>query len=589
MKRFKKTLAMLLSVTFIIGSVSMPALTSSAESTEALGSYQNDFNVNGDLSQITKDFNIYYDSKAQNYNQLADITSDPSKYFTVANNRLERVYDDATEKDTANNANRPYWRMAYYTYKNQQFKNFTLSVDAYFPLAGSNYNAITVGTLGGGVKSNGGFTLGMQNMSGTTVDVYLGSEADVKKNFDDWWIHDCSGKATYTHASGDKNFKIILTVKDGKASATINGTSVLKDIEVGEVTGYISLVNGYGNNLYYDNLSITSLDAIESTFERTEELGKYSNNFDVNGLNGLITQDFNLYFDTIDQNVNSLSNITADPSNYMTFANNRLERVYDSSREKLDWEDANRPYWCMAYFTYKNQTFKNFKLTVDANFKSSGSSYYAITVGSMGAGLKSNGGFTLGFQDYGGLQVYLGSAADVKINFDDWYIHGGALETINKTEDNKYAIELTVSGGKASVSINGAAVLTDVEVGEVSGYVSLVSGLTTGAYYDNLTITSLDESTYSRTEEAGLYENNFDVAGYKDLITKDFNLYFDTIANSTNTMSNITTDPSRYMTFANNRLERIFDEATELLPWDPIGAWHTTPIRIRPLRISSLP
>lgn len=201
----------------------------------------------------------------------------------------------------------------------------------------------------------------------------------------------------------------------------------------------------------------------------------------------------------------------------------------------------------MAYYTYKNQTFKDFKLTVDANFNSYGSSYYAITVGGMGAGLKSNGGFTLGFQDYDGLQVYLGSAADVRINFDDWYIHGGAVKTIDKTEDNKYNIELTVFGGLATVKINGTEVLKDIYVGYLDGYVSLVSGLTTGAYYDNLKIESISEDATERTAAI-----DFEVEPMGDITA--VNMSLDSNVSYLNTLTDLAYDDTAFE-YIGTRLE----------------------------------
>ena len=480
---------------------------STFERVEQCGIYSNNFNVSGLNSIITKDFNLYYDTSDTTANSLANITTEPSKYMTFANNRLERVHDES-ELSPGTDGNRPYWCMAYYTYKNQAFKNFTLTVDAYLPTWGSNYNAITVGSMGGGLKSNGGFTLGFYNGAEDALTVYLGNAADVAANFDDWYVHDCTGKSTYAHESGSFNYQITLTVSGGKATVSINGTTVLTDIEVGEVSGYVSLVNGLASGSYYDNLSIISTD--ESTFARTEESGKYSNNFDVSGLNSIITKDFNLYYDTSDTAANSLTNINTDPSKYITFANNRLERVRDES-ELYPWTDGNRPYWCMAYYTYKNQVFKDFTLTVDAYLPTWGSNYNAITVGSMGGGLKSNGGFTLGF--YNGaedaLTVYLGNAADVAVNFDDWYVHDcDGKRVYNHGADQKdYKITLTVFGGMATVKINDVVLFEDFYVGYLDGYISLVNGLVaTGesSYYDNLKIEAITDNGSERNADINL-------------------------------------------------------------------------------------
>ncbi len=566
MKKANQLIALALSFTLLL--CFLPVFSFAyAESDGSDGSdntYINSFDVDGDLSEITKDFKLYFDTKDSTNNSLVDITADPSNYMTFANNRLERVFDADTELYPWDNGNRPYWCMAYYTYKNQIYKNFELSVDAHMPSWGTSYYAITVGSMGNGLKSNGGFTLGFQTYD-SNLFVYLGSASDVGRNFDDWYIHDCTGKSSISRTSDD-NYKIELKVYGGLASVIINGTAVLSNINVGEVNGYISLASGIVTGAYYDNLTIISKDI--STFERIEKAGKYSNNFDVSGNGSLITGDFNLYYDTTETHLNSLSNITTSYSKYITFAKDRLERVVDDS-ELRPWEDGNRPYWCMAYYTYKNQTFKNFKLTVDAYMPDWGTNYNAITVGSMGDGLKTNGGYTLGFCNASSseMAVYIGSAADVAVNFDDWYIHDcEGKATIARKADNTYKIELNVSGGRAFVLIDGTAVLTNIDVGSVSGYVSLVNGLSTGSYYDNLTIAE-NVPEYERVEDDGKYSNNFNVDDDISKLTADFNFYHDTKDSNDNTLVDITSDPSKYLSVSGNNLTRIFDPATEFNPW----------------------
>ena len=243
MNKSKKIIAWCLSITLLLSFLPIFSFVSAGDVENNVVSYSNDFNVDGDLSKITKDFNLYYDTSDTGENSLKNITSDPSKYMTFANNRLERVRDDS-ELGYWNDGNRPYWCMAYYTYKNQTFKNFTLTVDAYLPTWGNTYNAITVGSMGGGLKNNGGFTLGFFNSADDMLTVYLGNAADVAVNFNDWYVHDCAGKGTYTHENGNYNFPITLTASGGKATVSIDGTTVLTDIEVGEISGYVSLVNG---------------------------------------------------------------------------------------------------------------------------------------------------------------------------------------------------------------------------------------------------------------------------------------------------------------------------------------------------------
>lgn len=581
MKTLKKSLALILSICLLLCTI--PIVLSASAASENVGSFTSDFSMGGNLSEAEKYFAFYHDTADKSTNSLAKLTSADtlSSYVTVANDRLERKFNSSTEKDAGHDGNRPYWCMMYYTYKNQTFKNFSMTVDAYFPYSGSNFNAITLGTMGGGFKSNSGYTLGFQNIGGNKFYTFLGTTAEVKKYFDNFIIGESTEGHTYfTNAASDYKYTITLTVKDELASVTINGEKAFEDRNIGNVSGYISLCNGIATGSYYDNFSITSLD--ESTFERTETPGYYSNNFDVSGVTSVLESDFNFYHDTTDSKNNSLAKLTsADTlSNYFTSGGNSLGRLFYLDKEKYPWNSGNFPYWCMMYYTYKNQTFKNYTLTVDAYLPAWGSSYNAITLGKMGGGFKSNGGYTLGmyFSNTTTMGLFLGKASEVKSYYDDWYIHestAGHTTSIAKSEDNKYKIVISVNNGLADVTINGIKVFEDRNIGDVTGYISLCHGLCDSAggnisTYDNLVIESLDENTYNRTEAEGSYTNNFDVNGLNGILTEDFNIYHDTTSSTLNTLSllNGTDSLSTYFTSGNNRLERIFDANTEKQPWN---------------------
>ena len=111
-------------------------------------------------------------------------------------------------------------------------------------------------------------------------------------------------------------------------------------------------------------------------------------------------------------------------------------------------------------------------------------------MGTMGGGFKSNGGYTLGFQYRSeGLVVYIGTAADVMTNFDDHWIHDCASKvTIPRAEDNIYNVGLTVKDSIATVYINGEAVISDYNVGDIEGYLSFCNGIVTGSYFDDIVI-----------------------------------------------------------------------------------------------------
>lgn len=575
MKNGKKIVAWFLSLCMVLSIVPMYSLLAeSSHKTETDESYTNNFNVGGDLSLLTEDFAFYLDTKASNNNSMSLLTLDGelASYVTVEKNRLERIFNSQTEYDAGNNGNRPYWGMMYYTYKNRQVKDFSLETDAYFPTSGTSYNAITVGSMGGGFKSNGGYTIGFQHMRVDGVlqlQVFCGTAAEVKTYFDDWYIHEsANGHKAAVTATDDYKYKIKIEVRNGVANVYIDDVLVMGNRNVGKKEGFLSLCNGIANGSYYDNLS---LDVIAGEpYIRVEEDGKYQNNFNETTLSAL-SSDFTFYHDTKDKSTNSLKNITNDIkiSNYMTVENGKLERVFNSNEELQPWEDGNRPYWCMTYYTYKNQKFKDFSLTVDAHLSSWGTSYHAITVGSNGGGFKSNGGYTLGFQIKDNkLCTFLGNASAVQKDFDDWYIHDTSnKKTVDQTSDNLYTIKLTVENGLATVEINGVAIYVNRAVGEVDGYISLCNGISTGSYFDNLSIESIKPVGNIRVEETGKYQNNFNSIDLETL-AGDFNFYHDTTSTKNNSLKDITSDEtlSKYMTVANGVVERKFNSEADFEP-----------------------
>lgn len=573
MKKNQKIIALLI-VACMLFSV-IPMFSLSAESDDNSVTYTNDFNLNGDLNALKDDFNFYHDTIESKANTLADITNDSSlsSYVTVKNDTLERVFNSATEKNADSDGNRPYWCMMYYTYKKQIFKDFTLEVDAYYPISGNSFNAITIGTLGGGFKSNGGFTFGFRNEGKNLATVFLGTASEVQTYFDDWYIHD-SVNGHRVQITAPENFKytIKIVVKDGLANVYINDEHVFKNRNVGQVAGYISLCNGIAATSYYDNLKISGTAVGDEKNVRIEENGKYQNNFNATDLSSL-ANDFNFYHDTTEQNYNTLYNITDEPTlpDYMTVANNALERIYNQNADYDPWEDGNRPYWSMMYYTYKNQQFEDFTLTVDAHLTGWGSSYHAISIGTIGNGFKSNSGYTLGFQIMGNsLCTFLGTASQVAVDFDDWYIHeGNSKNSIAVTSDNMYKITLTVKDGLATVMINGAEVYKDFFVGEVCGYISLANGISTGSYFDNLKIEGDGSVGNVRVEETGVYQNNFNQTDINTLLN-DFNFYYDTTDHNYNSLSDITksTDLMSYITVANGTLERVYNSTADKYPWE---------------------
>lgn len=475
---------------------------------ESEGKYTNNFG-DTDVKGVSRDFSFYYDTAEKSTNYLVKLSGDEAKsYITLENNALERLFNTDADLTAVKNGNRPYWCMLYSTYKNQVFEDFKLSVDAKLLSDGNTYHAITVGQSGKGFMENGGYTLGFQTV-GDKLAVFLGSAADVKKYFNGEYISDCDNKKTIDRAADDK-YSISMSVENGKAIVAINGTVLYTNVEVGSLYGNLSFCNGIAAGSYFDNLHVEAIGEVGQI--RVENKGGYRNNFNETTLTAL-KNDFNFYHDGKDSANNTLKLLEsdADIAKFFTADNGRLERIFNADAEKNAGQDGNRPYWCMTYATYKNQRFTDFELTTTAHLSGNGTSFHGITMGTMGGGFKSNGGYTLGFQYRSeGLVVYIGSAADVKTNFDDHWIHDCASKvTIPRAEDNIYNVGLTVKDSIATVYINGEAVISDYNVGDIEGYLSFCNGIVTGSYFDDIVINGSVKQTEFISDDGSEYLNTF--------------------------------------------------------------------------------
>ncbi len=467
------------------------------ERTEEDGKYTNNLDADSLSNALGNDFTVRYDHENWVSSSPKELNmSELAAYAAVSGGRIVRTN---APSETETDGRRPYWQQLYFYYKNQSFKNFEFSVDLTSTHDGFEMLHFAPDTEGTIYAS--GFTLAMKyNAFEKKYDLFLGNAAEARQDLDFFYIKQDSTAAHGAVTSKEKTVNVKITFENGTAAAYIDGEKALEKSGLEAAAYYASVTLGY--NLAadwqgaFDNFSFINT-VKEAPFERTEENGRYSTNFNSSGDSSLITRDFNFYYDTGETAENSLTDITNDPSKYINLNKNRLERVFDAGTEKNPWENGNRPYWHMAYYTYKNQKFRDFYLTVDAYMPMWGTSYNAITVGEQGKGMKSNGGFTLGFRNESetATAVYLGSAADVKVNFDDWYIHDCAGKAVFNHEANnfEFKIELAVIGGKASVTINGTEVLSNIDVGSVDGFISMVNGISAGSYFDNFSVTDYDK------------------------------------------------------------------------------------------------
>lgn len=266
---------------------------------------------------------------------------------------------------------------------------------------------------------------------------------------------------------------------------------------------------------WFDNLSIVSTAPIVEANNKVEKDGTYINNFN-HLTKDELAEDFAFYYDAPgsgwgwdNTDVVSANKGTAQYDSLFSVVDN-ITRTFNSTYDVDSNNNGNTPWRSVMYYTYKNQKFTNFTLTVDAYMPGNGSSFNFITVGDMGHSHMYNNGFVVGFQSYG--KVRIAKAGELN---SAWNL--GTHTAFTAASDHKYTIVLTVNDGLASININGVDVITDFEVGAVNGYISLANGIDKNATWDNLSIVGDSNLSFAGNDSktAALYAT--DVEGLEEI------------------------------------------------------------------------
>ena len=96
---------------------------------------------------------------------------------------------------------------------------------------------------------------------------------------------------------------------------------------------------------------------------RSESDGVYENDFDAADLATALGNDFEIRYDNenrVSATPEKLS--VTEAGKYLALTDGRLTRINAPSENP---NDSRRPYWQQVYLYYKNQSFKNFELSLD--------------------------------------------------------------------------------------------------------------------------------------------------------------------------------------------------------------------------------
>ena len=291
----KKNIAKIISNIMICALVfsTLPMVFVSAEHlvAEILGSYSNNFDAT-DMTEINDDFNFYWDG----WNGWGDTLQSINRY-KIENGMLMRDWNRAEEagSEPDSEIHRPYRMTAYAMYKNQSFKDFTLTVNMKLGAgAGNAFNAITIGDYGVDILENNGWTVGFRIEAQNKIETFLGDEAATRDDFTEWCILNNHGSYRQYTREGrtDDIYEIKVEVSNGMAKLYIDGTNMYPDgINVGDVTGYISLISGATEYSGWDNLEIEKIPNVAHKEFENEIVS-----LTVNNLNNATEVGYDIYY-----------------------------------------------------------------------------------------------------------------------------------------------------------------------------------------------------------------------------------------------------------------------------------------------------
>ena len=483
MKKFKKASALILSGALIAGTFSA-MLTANAAKSETIGSgtalasYENDFNADDLSSALGDDFSIGYDSDSAVGSALTALTvEEADNYSDLLDGQIVRINNDNLEN--TQDSRRPYWQQLYFYYKNQAFESFEFSVDLTNTHDGFEMLHFAPSTSGT-IYASGFAFVAKYNAFEKQYDLFLGNAAEAATDLDFFYIKQDSTAAHASVTGKEKTVNVKITFSDGTAVAYIDGEKVLEKTGLDKEAYYPAVALGY--NLAadwqgsFDNFKITGT-GVASTFERVEQRGIYSNNFDARDMTTALGDDFEIRYDHENWLSATPRKLTvSEADDYADLLDGQIVRINNASESSTD---GMRPYWQQLYFYYKNQTFENFEFSVDLTSTHDG--FEMIHFAPAVDGSIYSSGFTLATK-YDAFKtqydLFLGNAAEATTDLDFFYIKqdSTAAHASVTGKGKTVNIKITFDNGTAVAYIDGEKVLEKTGLEQIEYYPSVTLG-----------------------------------------------------------------------------------------------------------------
>ena len=463
--------------------ISGEILSDAASATSAAatdGSYFNDFNAEDLASAFGDNFSFAYDEQNSVGEKLADKTLDElSGYIKLENGAVNRV-----EKESWNGDNmRAYWQQVYAYYKNQSFNNFTFSVN--LKNHGGAFNTIHFSPALNGSIYDSGFSFVVRNNDGKW-SMFLGDSAEAKQDLDFFYIKTDSTAAHGEYAvNPDDMHNVKIDFTNGTATAYIDGEKVMEKTGLPKVSYYAAVSLGFGGTSAFDDFSYETTDEI--TYERIEEVGKYSNNFNAFGLGYALKDDFSFAYAADNWSASSLTAKTLDElSGYIKLENGTINRV-----EKESWNGDNmRAYWQQVYAYYKNQSFNNFTFSVNLKTHGSGFNIIHFSPALNGSIYESGFSFVVKNNDGNTHAMFLGNSEEATQALGGpWVGNNSTAAYAEKSLGAEfYNVKIDFTNGTAKAYINGEKVMEKTGLPKVSYYAAVSLGFGGTSAFDDFTV-----------------------------------------------------------------------------------------------------
>ena len=514
MKKFKKASALILSGALIAGTFSA-MLTANAAKSETIGSgtalasYENDFNADDLSSALGDDFSIGYDSDSAVGSALTALTvEEADNYSDLLDGQIVRINNDNLEN--TQDSRRPYWQQLYFYYKNQAFESFEFSVDLTNTHDGFEMLHFAPSTSGT-IYASGFAFVAKYNAFEKQYDLFLGNAAEAATDLDFFYIKQDSTAAHTSITGKEKTVNVKITFSDGTAVAYIDGEKVLEKTGLDKEAYYPAVALGY--NLAadwqgsFDNFKITGT-GVASTFERVEQRGIYSNNFDARDMTTALGDDFEIRYDHENWLSATPRKLTvSEADDYADLLDGQIVRINNASESSTD---GMRPYWQQLYFYYKNQTFENFEFSVDLTSTHDG--FEMIHFAPAVDGSIYSSGFTLATK-YDAFKtqydLFLGNAAEATTDLDFFYIKqdSTAAHASVTGKGKTVNIKITFDNGTAVAYIDGEKVLEKTGLEQIEYYPSVTLGYNLASdwqgSFDNFSIREYDNIVSTEADATG--------------------------------------------------------------------------------------